>query len=162
AAGLRVDGVWTHLATSEDLADPFTTTQLGRFGAAVNELATAGIRPRLLHAANSAAALARPEARFDGVRVGLAMYGVAPGGEDGPVEAADALVLVGGRGEEAVTVTGLSDPMGTTPCEVVCGVSERVPREYVGERPCGAPPGSGCPRWSAWPGWRWGPWRGAG
>src|SRR4029077_17263448 len=33
----------------------------------------------MLHAANSAAAMLRPDTRFDMVRVGIAMYGVSPG-----------------------------------------------------------------------------------
>ena len=35
----------------------------------------------MVHAANSAATLALPSARFDMVRVGIAMYGISPGPE---------------------------------------------------------------------------------
>ena len=44
----------------------------------VAELDAAGLRPPLLHAANSAAALAHPAARYDLVRCGIAVYGIAP------------------------------------------------------------------------------------
>src|SRR6185503_11549523 len=78
-AGLELEGFWTHFATSEDLDDPSTDIQLHRFLDAVDQLKAAGIRPRYLHAANSAAALARPASHLDLVRVGLAMYGLSPG-----------------------------------------------------------------------------------
>ena len=45
----------------------------------VASLRADGISPRIVHAANSAAALARPEAKFDMVRLGIAMYGLSPG-----------------------------------------------------------------------------------
>jgi alanine racemase len=57
---------------------PFTSTQVERFDAVVDELAVHGVRPPLLHAANSAAALTRPDARYDMVRCGIALYGLAP------------------------------------------------------------------------------------
>ena len=44
----------------------------------VDELAEQGVRPPLLHAANSAGALTRPDARYDMVRCGIALYGLAP------------------------------------------------------------------------------------
>ncbi|HEX7744117.1 MAG TPA: alanine racemase C-terminal domain-containing protein, partial [Micromonosporaceae bacterium] len=44
----------------------------------------AGLEPEVVHLANSAAALAAPEARFDLCRIGLAMYGVDPFGSTGP------------------------------------------------------------------------------
>ncbi len=80
AAGLAVEGLWTHLAVSEDPDDPYTGEQLGRFDAMVQALGSAGIRrPRYLHAANTGAAIAHPEARLDLVRVGIGMYGILPG-----------------------------------------------------------------------------------
>jgi alanine racemase len=43
------------------------------------ELAAAGHRPRHVHTANSAGALAHPAARRDLVRAGIALYGISPG-----------------------------------------------------------------------------------
>jgi alanine racemase len=43
------------------------------------QFASRGINPPLIHAANSAAALANPDARFNMVRLGIAMYGLRPG-----------------------------------------------------------------------------------
>ena len=78
-AGVRVEGLWTHLADAEDPGDPFTGVQLERFLGVLGEVRAAGIAPGLVHAANSAGRLARPDAWFDAVRVGLALYGVPPG-----------------------------------------------------------------------------------
>lgn len=77
--GLRVEGVWTHFACAEDLADPTTDLQLQQFRRAVDRLTQAGIRPTYLHAANSAAIMSRPDSHLDLVRLGLAMYGLCPG-----------------------------------------------------------------------------------
>lgn len=75
---LELEGLWTHLATADEPTRAETTLQLDRFHRAVESVLEAGVEIPLLHAANSAAALAFPEARFDLVRPGIAVYGVAP------------------------------------------------------------------------------------
>jgi alanine racemase len=65
----------THLATADSDA-VFAARQLERF-----REATAG-SGLTLHAANSAAALRVPEARFDAARCGIALYGLSPFGTD--------------------------------------------------------------------------------
>ncbi len=75
---LRLEALWTHCAVADEPDHPFTAEQLDRFRAAVVELEAAGLRPPLLHVANSAAALVHPEARFDLVRAGIAVYGIDP------------------------------------------------------------------------------------
>jgi len=75
---LRLEGLWTHFAVADDPTLDFTAVQEGRFRAAIDELASDGIRPPLLHACNSAGALAHPSAHHDLVRCGIALYGVAP------------------------------------------------------------------------------------
>jgi alanine racemase len=77
---VRVQGVYTHLASAEDDA-AFTAEQLRRFRRVLSALEREGLRPPLAHAANSAGALKRPAARFDLVRPGLAAYGLYPGFE---------------------------------------------------------------------------------
>ena len=77
-ASLEIGGVFTHLAVADDPADLYTGIQLRRFNAVVDELRSAGVDPGLVHAANSAGALAHPMARFDLVRVGIALYGNDP------------------------------------------------------------------------------------
>jgi alanine racemase len=78
APGLELAGTFTHLAVADDPADPFTGVQLDRFEAACAAIEDAGIDPGILHAANSAAAIAHPRARFDLVRIGIAAYGELP------------------------------------------------------------------------------------
>ncbi|MGO9027466.1 MAG: alanine racemase [Acidimicrobiales bacterium] len=78
---LRLGALWTHLAVADgggadDRA--FTSAQLHRFGLVADALAAAGHRPPLTHVANSAAAIAYPEARLDMVRCGIALYGLCP------------------------------------------------------------------------------------
>jgi alanine racemase len=75
---LTLAGVCTHLAVADDPADPYTRAQLERFDAVLDALRSRGIDPGIVHAANSAAAIACPDARRDLVRVGIAVYGVAP------------------------------------------------------------------------------------
>jgi alanine racemase len=73
--GRDVVGLMTHLATADTDLD-FARTQIERFRAATSAY------PELTrHAANSAATLRLPEARFDAARCGIALYGVSPWGE---------------------------------------------------------------------------------
>ncbi|MGH9102992.1 MAG: alanine racemase, partial [Acidimicrobiales bacterium] len=77
SARLRVGGTWTHLAVADRPDDPFTATQLALFEEVLGRLHQMGIDPGVRHVANSAGAL-RPEARFDLVRCGIALYGYPP------------------------------------------------------------------------------------
>ena len=78
---LEIDGVYTHLAAAEMTDNPATARQLGIFDEVVATLAAHGITPRLVHAANSAGALAHPESRRSLVRAGIAVYGLSAGAE---------------------------------------------------------------------------------
>lgn len=219
-AGLHVDGVWTHFAKAEDLADPSAQRQLTLFTEALDALrAAAGIQVRYRHTANSAATIALPESHLDLVRVGVALFGIWPGPEltervplrpamslrsqvglakrvaagegvsyglryrlerdstiatvpvgyadgyaralsdrgqvlirgkrypiagtvtmdqltvdcgDDDVEVGDEVVLFGRQEDGEITVEELASWYGTIGYEVVCAVSERVPREYRG------------------------------
>jgi len=217
--GLEIEGVWTHLAVSEEPNNPANRHQLKVYARVLDELAVAGIRPRYRHAANSGATLGIPESHFDLVRVGIAMYGVSPGpaldgrvdlqpamsfrsrvgmvkrvaaGEgisyglryhperettvatvpvgyadgylralsaagkvlirgrrypvagtvtmdqlmvdcgDDPVEPGDEVVLFGEQEGQRITAEEVGAWAGTIGYEIVCAVSERVPREYRG------------------------------
>ena len=71
--GDRAVGLMTHFATADEDDPTFLDAQLARFGEWIAR------HPGLLvHAANSAAALGRPDARFDMVRCGIAVYGMDP------------------------------------------------------------------------------------
>lgn len=76
---LRLAGLCTHLAVADDPADAFNAVQIESFDDVITALAVAGHQAPLVHAANSAATLALPEARFDMVRAGIAVYGISPG-----------------------------------------------------------------------------------
>jgi alanine racemase len=79
AEELDLEGLWTHLAASEDPAhDDYTAAQLEAFEAVRAQLRAAGIEPPIVHAANSGAVLAHSEARYDLVRCGIAVYGIPP------------------------------------------------------------------------------------
>jgi alanine racemase len=76
---LTIEGVYTHFAVADEPSHPANAAQLEKFTAVIADLASLGINPPLIHAANSAAALANPDARFNMVRLGIAMYGLRPG-----------------------------------------------------------------------------------
>ena len=78
---LQLEGVWTHLPVAdgehpEDRA--YTEGQLDLFDRLVAALAEDGIRPPVLHTANTAGAIAFPRSRQDMVRCGIGLYGYAP------------------------------------------------------------------------------------
>jgi alanine racemase len=75
AAGLKVDGVFSHLAAAEQ-EHPLNQVQMDRFGQALGALEAAGLRPRWAHLANSAAAFMRPGSRHDLVRVANVVLGL--------------------------------------------------------------------------------------
>jgi alanine racemase len=76
--GVTVEGLLTHFCNAESVGTEETRRQLERFRQLVAELEDARLRPPVVHAANSAATLTAPAARFDQVRPGLALYGVYP------------------------------------------------------------------------------------
>jgi alanine racemase len=78
---LDLGGFWTHFAVSDEVDDPYTAEQVQRFQQALDVLAAAGVAPALRHAANSGGALWHPDSRFDMVRCGIALYGLAPGAD---------------------------------------------------------------------------------
>jgi alanine racemase len=75
---LEFEALWTHCAVADEPGNHFTDRQLDRFDAIVAELDAAGLRPPMLHAANSAATIDHPRSRYDLVRTGIALYGIAP------------------------------------------------------------------------------------
>ena len=73
--GVRLAGAMTHFATADEDDDTFMREQLAVFRPWAARLAEPGV---LVHAANSAATLRDPAARFDMVRCGIAIYGMDP------------------------------------------------------------------------------------
>lgn len=75
---LELAGVGTHLASP--LHDRvFTDEQLQRFNRVIDAAASRGIRPPLIHVASSSGLVDYPQAHYDMVRLGGALYGIAPG-----------------------------------------------------------------------------------
>lgn len=218
---LRLAGVATHLACADGPTVEQTQEQLRRFRENLAKIRGEGFSPLMVHAANSAATLRFAEARFDAVRPGLALYGVAPSspqegeapppelrpvlslrsrvmalrdipagegvsygwtwrarrpsrigtlpigyadgyprhvqgaevllrGRRAPVVGAvcmdmlmldltdvpgasidDEVTLIGQDGDHEITVDELAAWAGTISYEILCGISKRVPRQYV-------------------------------
>lgn len=216
---LQLAGVWTHLAVADEQDNAYNDSQLERFASAVRALYDQGITPPMLHAANTAAAIGLESARFDLVRCGIGVMGIAPaawldakiqlepalsvhaavsyvkrveageamsyglryrletssniatipvgyadgvprllgerGGEvlirgmrfpiagtitmdqmlvdvgDTPVQAGDAVVLIGRQADSCITAQEWADRVETIAYEIVCGIGPRVPRKYL-------------------------------
>lgn len=79
--GLVLEGLYTHFAMADTSDKTHAYLQLERFNHVLHVLAEQGLRPPLVHASNSAATLSFPEARFDMVRPGIAIYGLDPSPE---------------------------------------------------------------------------------
>ena len=76
---LSTEGLYTHFAVADEPAHEANARQLAQFTGVIDNLAERGITPPVIHAANSAAALANPAARFNMARIGIATYGLLPG-----------------------------------------------------------------------------------
>lgn len=218
SAGIEVRGLWTHFAVADDVTDPTTNRQLARLLDTVASVRAAGYPVPIVHAANTAAILAHPNAHLNMVRAGDGIYGISPGdalpradelkpaltwrtvvrhtkpvaaGEgvsygftgratrtttvatlpvgfadgfprilsnrahvlingtrrpvigtiamdqmmvdcgDEPVAYGDEVTLIGLQGNEVITVDELAGLAGTVADEILCGISQRVPRRYL-------------------------------
>jgi alanine racemase len=76
-AGVRVDGLWSHLANADERDDPFSAQQVARFDDACGRVRDAGFDVRVRHLSNSAGIFATG-AQHNLVRMGIAMYGLYP------------------------------------------------------------------------------------
>jgi len=75
---IRVTGVWSHFACSDEPEHPANAAQQEAFEEALALSEDAGLEPDVRHLSNSAGALLHPLARYDLVRVGIAAYGFSP------------------------------------------------------------------------------------
>ncbi|MFI1730654.1 alanine racemase [Streptomyces acidicola] len=143
---LTVTGLWSHFACADEPGHPSIAAQLTRFREMVAYAERQGARPEVRHIANSPATLTLPEAHFDLVRTGVAVYGISPSPEVGtpadfglrPVMTLSAsLALVkhapGGHGvsygHQYVT------PGATTLGLVPVGYADGIPRHASGSGP---------------------------
>jgi len=82
--GISLEGLFTHFATADSADQSHVRQQLSVFNEIRTTTRQAGFEFPLVHAANSAAMLNLPEAHFDAVRPGIAMYGLEPSNEWAP------------------------------------------------------------------------------
>jgi alanine racemase len=75
---LGIAGLCTHFSSADVADEAATREQLRRFDEALAVAAGNGVKPRVVHAANSAATVRFSEARFGAVRPGIALYGAMP------------------------------------------------------------------------------------
>lgn len=75
---LKIDSLYSHLATADSPDPAIMQQQQQRFRAALGHLQQQQLLPPRLHLANTAATLADPALHYDLVRVGLGLYGLYP------------------------------------------------------------------------------------
>jgi alanine racemase len=76
--GIDVNGVYSHLATADELDKSYAQGQIKRFAGLVDALKAANLLPPKIHLANSAAVIDLPESYFNMVRPGIMLYGLYP------------------------------------------------------------------------------------
>jgi alanine racemase len=76
--GVDVVGVFSHFARADEPGENQNQEQLEKFTEMVTKLESFGFTNLISHLSNSAASLTMPSARFDMVRLGIAMYGLSP------------------------------------------------------------------------------------
>jgi alanine racemase len=75
---LRLEGLMTHFAQSDESDKTFALLQLSRFQQVLAALTERGLAVRWKHVCNSGGFLDLPRAHFDMVRVGILLYGIFP------------------------------------------------------------------------------------
>lgn len=78
---LLVEGLFTHFSSADDTETETTELQIAKFNNVIAGLEASGVRPGIIHASNSAGTLKYPQAAYDAVRPGIAVYGLDPSGE---------------------------------------------------------------------------------
>ncbi|WTZ54830.1 alanine racemase [Nocardia sp. NBC_01388] len=75
---VRFRALFSHLAHADSPHHPTIDLQRDRFLECIATAKEQGLQPELVHLANSAATLTRPDLAFDMVRPGIAVYGLSP------------------------------------------------------------------------------------
>jgi alanine racemase len=84
-SGITLEGLFTHFATADAADQTHVRGQLRTFNEVIAAARQAGIELPMIHAANSASMMRLPEAHFNAVRPGIALYGLDPSEEWPPV-----------------------------------------------------------------------------
>lgn len=98
---IRVEGVWSHIAEASDAEDDAARAA---YDEACDVARDAGLQPSVRHLAASAAAFARPEFRYDLVRIGAFCYGIRSAG--GPGESSLGIRPIGSLRADVVHLDG--------------------------------------------------------
>ena len=83
--GIQVEGLFTHFATADASNQTWVRQQIAVFDQVISAIRNAGMDIPIFHAANSASTMKLPEAHYNAVRPGIAMYGMNPSSEWEPV-----------------------------------------------------------------------------
>jgi alanine racemase len=78
---LKLEGIFTHFASSDSADKSFAEQQFDRFLAFLDQLKRSGFEFELRHAANSGAIIDMPHTHLDMVRAGVSLYGLYPSDE---------------------------------------------------------------------------------
>ncbi|RHW34871.1 alanine racemase [Neobacillus notoginsengisoli] len=73
-----LEGIFTHFSTADELESSYFQHQLKEFETLLESLT---VRPKYIHASNSAAGMRFAGARFNAIRLGISMYGLSPSPE---------------------------------------------------------------------------------
>jgi alanine racemase len=130
SGALEVVGVWSHISEASDEDDDEARRV---FEEAVEAARAAGVTSPLRHLSASAASFARPEFRYDLVRVGAFCYGIRSAG--GPHEAELGLVPIAALDAEVLRV-------GAAEVTLDMGSSDGLPSSLAGRIPVLTPDGA--------------------
>lgn len=142
---IEVVGVWSHLASAEDVTSPITDAQLAVFVEAVARAEAGGAHLEVRHLANSAATLVNPAMHFDLVRPGLAVFGLSPIPGTSPqelgltpamrLEAEVMLVKDAEAGQGVSYGHKYTTPGATRLADIPLGYADGIPRNASGVGP---------------------------
>jgi len=136
---LHLEGLFTHFAVADEPDRSATADQLAGLHEVAARLTDLGVRPDLLHAANSAGVLAHPDSHLDLVRCGITLYGLAPAPAlTGLADLHPALTLKAdvsfvkplAAGQAVSYGLRWSAPASTVVATVPIGYADGVPRSY--------------------------------
>ncbi|WP_024796237.1 alanine racemase [Tomitella biformata] len=138
---VRVRGIFTHFARADEPDHPVIELQAERLRKIAAEARAAGLAPAVVHAANSAASLTRPDLAFDMVRPGIALYGLSPMPEVGDFGLRPVMRVSGRLVRVKKVAAGEGVSYGhtwTTPQDTVVGIvplgyADGVPRVLSGK-----------------------------
>jgi len=133
---VEIRGLFSHLAFADEPTNPVNDLQAQRLTDALAQARAVGVRPTVVHLANSAAALTRPDLGLDMVRPGIAVYGLTPVPEAGDfglrpamtLRARVALIKRVAAGEGVSYSHLWTAPRDTTVALLPIGYADGVPR----------------------------------